>query len=57
MGWQRWLISDVISAQPIQSLNGLTAIPKLMALGFINASNAALLAQRIWLKLTILKNL
>jgi hypothetical protein len=57
MGWQRWLILDVISAQPIPSFNGLTAIQKLMALGFINALNAALLGQRIWLKLTIPKNL
>jgi hypothetical protein len=37
MGWQRWLILDVISVQPIPSLYGLTDIPKLMALEFINA--------------------
>jgi hypothetical protein len=37
MGWQRWLILDVISVQPIRSLYGLTDIPKLMALEFINA--------------------
>jgi hypothetical protein len=37
MGWQRWLISDVISVQPIQSLYGLTDTQKLMALEFINA--------------------
>jgi hypothetical protein len=37
MGWQRWLISDVTSVQPILSLHGLMDIPKLMALEFINA--------------------
>jgi hypothetical protein len=37
MGWQRWLISDVISVQPILSLNGLMDTQKLMALEFINA--------------------
>jgi hypothetical protein len=33
----KWLSSDVISVQPIQSLFGWMAIPQLMALGFINA--------------------
>jgi hypothetical protein len=37
MGWQRWLISDATFVQPILSLCGLTDIPKLMALEFINA--------------------
>jgi hypothetical protein len=37
MGWQRWLILDVISVQPILSLNGLMDTQKLMALEFINA--------------------
>jgi hypothetical protein len=37
MGWQRWLISDATSVQPILSLNGLTDTQKLMALEFINA--------------------
>ncbi len=56
MGWQTWLISDAIFVQPILNSNGLTGIQKLMALGFINALNAALLAQRIWLRLTIPKS-
>ena len=46
MGWQKWLSSDVISVQPIQILFGLMDIPQLMVLGFINALNAVLLAQR-----------
>jgi hypothetical protein len=37
MGWQRWLISDVTSVQPILSLYGLMDTQKLMALEFINA--------------------
>jgi hypothetical protein len=37
MGWQRWLISDATSVQLILSLYGLTDIPKLMALEYINA--------------------
>ena len=57
MGWQRWLISDVTFVQPILNSNGLTGIQKLMALGFINALNAVLLAQRTWLRLTIPKSL
>jgi hypothetical protein len=57
LGWQRWLILDVISVQPTPSLNGLMDTQRLMVLGFINALNAALLAQKIWLRLTIHKNL
>ena len=57
MGWQRWLISDAIFVQPTPSLYGLTGIQKLMVLGFINALNAVLLAQRTWLRLTIPKSL
>jgi hypothetical protein len=37
MGWQTWLISDVISVQPILNSNGLMDTQKLMALEFINA--------------------
>jgi hypothetical protein len=37
MGWKRWLILDVISVQRTPSLYGLTDIPKLMVLEFINA--------------------
>jgi hypothetical protein len=37
MGWQRWLILGATFVQPILSLYGLTDIPKLMVLGFINA--------------------
>jgi hypothetical protein len=37
MGWQRWLILDATSVQPILSLNGLMDTQKLMALEFINA--------------------
>ena len=47
MGWQKWLNSDVISVQPIQTLFGWTDIPQLMDLEFINVLSAALLAQRI----------
>jgi hypothetical protein len=43
----KWLSLDATSVQPIQSLSGWMAIPQLMALGFINALNVALLAQRI----------
>jgi hypothetical protein len=56
MGRQTWLILDATSAQPTPSFNGLMGIQKLMALGFINALNAVLLAQRTWLRLTIPKN-
>jgi hypothetical protein len=37
MGWQRWLILDATSVQPILNLNGLMDTQKLMALEFINA--------------------
>jgi hypothetical protein len=47
MGWQRWLILDVISVQPILSLNGLMDTQKLMALEYFNASSVALWEQRI----------
>jgi hypothetical protein len=47
MGWQRWLISDVISVQPILSLYGLMDTQKLMAFESINALSAALWEQRI----------
>jgi hypothetical protein len=47
MGWQRWLSLDATFVQPIQSLSGWMAMTQLMALGFINALSAALLAQRI----------
>jgi hypothetical protein len=57
MGWQTWLISDATSAQPTPSLYGLMDTQKLMALGFINALNAVLLAQKTWLRLTMLKSL
>jgi hypothetical protein len=43
----KWLSLDAISVQPIQSLFGWMAIKQLMALGFINALNVALLEQRI----------
>ena len=56
MGRQTWLISDVISVQPILNSNGLMGIQKLMALEFINALNAVLSAQKTWLRLTIPKN-
>jgi hypothetical protein len=42
MGWQRWLILDVTSVQPILSLNGLTDTHKLMDLEYFNASSVAL---------------
>jgi hypothetical protein len=42
MGWQRWLILDVTSVQPILSLNGLMDTQKLMALEYSNASSVAL---------------
>jgi hypothetical protein len=47
MGWQRWLSLDATFVQAIQSLSGWMGIPQLMALGFTNALNAALSAQRI----------
>ena len=56
MGWQTWLISDVTSAQPILSSNGLMDTQKLMALGSINALNAVLLAQKTWLRLMMPKS-
>jgi hypothetical protein len=43
----QWLSLDATSVQPIQSLFGWMAMTQLMALGFINALNVALLAQRI----------
>jgi hypothetical protein len=46
MGWQRWLISDVTSVQPILSLNGLMDTQQLMALEYFNASSVALWEQK-----------
>ena len=46
MGWQRWLSLDATSVLPIQSLSGWMVTTQLMALGFINALNAALLEQK-----------
>jgi hypothetical protein len=37
MGWQTWLSSDAISAQPIVSLYGLMDTKPMKDLGFINA--------------------
>ena len=42
-----WLSLDATFVQPIHSLSGWMDTTQLMALGFINALNAALLAQRI----------
>ena len=57
MGWKRWLILDVTFVQPTPSLHGLMDTQNLMALGFINALNVALSAQKTWLRLTIRKSL
>jgi hypothetical protein len=46
MGWKRWLILDVISVQPILSLNGLMDTQKLMVLEYFNASSVALWEQK-----------
>jgi hypothetical protein len=46
MGWKRWLISDVISVQPILSLNGLMDTQKLMVLEYFNALSVALWEQK-----------
>ncbi len=56
MGWQGWLILDATFAQLTPTLYGLMAIRKLMVLEFINALNAAPLAQKTWLRLTIRKS-
>ena len=46
MGWQRWLILDATSVQPILNLNGLMDTQKLMALEYFNASSVALWEQK-----------
>jgi hypothetical protein len=56
MGWQTWLNSDVISAQPIASLYGLMDTKHTKDLGFINALNVVALALRIRLNQPILRN-
>jgi len=56
MGWQTWLNSDAISAQPRASLCGLMDMKPTKDLGFINALNAVVLALRIKLNQRILKS-
>jgi hypothetical protein len=52
----KWLSSDAISAQPIQSSFGLMDTTLMKALGFINALNAMLWVLRIKLRQPILKS-
>jgi hypothetical protein len=47
MGWQRWLVLDAISAQPIPSSNGSMNMNLARVLGSICALNVALLALRM----------
>jgi hypothetical protein len=56
MGWQTWLNSDAISAQPTASLCGLMDMKHTKDLGFINALNAVAWALRIKLNQPTLRN-
>ena len=56
MGWQTWLNSDAIFAQPIVNLYGLMDTKLTKDLGFINALNAVAWALRIKLNQPILKS-
>jgi hypothetical protein len=46
MGWQRWLISDVTSVQPILSLNGWMSLQRMKDLGYFNASSVVPLERK-----------
>jgi hypothetical protein len=56
MGWQTWLNSDAIFAQPTASLYGLMDTKHTKDLGFINALNAVAWALKIKLNQPIRKS-
>ena len=56
MGWQTWLSSDAIFAQPTASLCGLMDMTHMKDLGSTNALNAVALALRMKLNQPILKS-